>query len=355
MAYIPTQLAEIERRLRGGEGSVQVPLVRSVIAWYGAERRSSQVIKAFSGGLRQLGLVTRPDFESAFIDGPMDFLLASGALTSAAGDNGVPGDGGQETAQAKSPESDATFRIGRLAAANRVPLSVTPSDSVMRATTLMMEFDYSQLPVLQSERALKGVVSWRSVGPALALGSECHTVSQCMDPHVVITSDRSLFDAIPLIVQHGYVLVQGVSGKIDGIVTATDLTEQFKQLAEPFLLLGEIESHLRNLIDSHVPPSIISAAKRTDDTARVVESAADLTFGEYARVLEQQSVWASMELRVDRNLFLRRLEEVRRVRNDVMHFDPDGIAPADEKRLRDFVNLLRLLARYSPQRLKSTS
>ena len=37
------------------------------------------------------------------------------------------------------------------------------------------------------------------------------------------------------------------------------------------------------------------------------------------------------------------LEEIRKIRNDVMHFDPEGIAPEDMKKLRSMVVFMRQL------------
>jgi hypothetical protein len=37
------------------------------------------------------------------------------------------------------------------------------------------------------------------------------------------------------------------------------------------------------------------------------------------------------------------LNKVREIRNDVMHFDPDGIPPADLEQLRDFAHFLQRL------------
>ena len=70
----------------------------------------------------------------------------------------------------------------------------------------------------------------------------------------------------------------------------------------------------------------------------------DLTFGEYRRLLEKPSNWEKLSLAIDRKEFIGRLEEVRRIRNDVMHFDPDGIPETDLEVLRKFVTFLRRLA-----------
>jgi predicted transcriptional regulator len=62
---------------------------------------------------------------------------------------------------------DPTYRIGRLEAAKRRPVSVAPDASVERAVTIMLSKDFSQLPVMTSERCVKGVISWSTIGHRL--------------------------------------------------------------------------------------------------------------------------------------------------------------------------------------------
>jgi hypothetical protein len=74
-----------------------------------------------------------------------------------------------------------------------------------------------------------------------------------------------------------------------------------------------------------------------------VESASDLTFGEYRRLLEDPLRWSALGLELDRAVFVQLLDKVRETRNDVMHFDPDGIEDQALGVLRDFVKFLRTL------------
>src|SRR3546814_18831361 len=69
-----------------------------------------------------------------------------------------------------------------------------------------------------------------------------------MHPAVILEDDRSIFEAITAIVQHDFVLVRARDKTISGIVTAADLSLQFRTLTEPFLLLSEIETHVRNIV-----------------------------------------------------------------------------------------------------------
>jgi len=132
------------------------------------------------------------------------------------------------------------------------------------------------------------------------------------------------------------VLVRGHDQKITGIVTASDLSLQFQQLAEPFLLLGEIENHVRRVISQRFTPTELESAKDPTDTKRVVTSVADLTYGEYIRLLENPERWDKLHITVDRKTCMEKFENVRRIRNDVMHFDPDGIPEKDLQAIREF-------------------
>lgn len=238
---------------------------------------------------------------------------------------------------------DPIYRISKLASARRKPLSVPPDAKLEEVVTHMLTNDFSQLPVMTSARDVKGVVTWASIGSRLAMGKNCSVARELMEQHQEIRSDASLFSAISIIAEHQYVLVRGHDQKITGIVTASDLNLQFQQLAEPFLLLGEIENHVRRVISQRFTPAELETAKDPTDTKRVVTSVADLTYGEYIRLLENPQRWNRLNLTVDRKTCMEKFEGVRKIRNDVMHFDPDGIPEKDLMTLREFARFLQRL------------
>jgi len=166
-----------------------------------------------------------------------------------------------------------------------------------------------------------------------------------MDQAQIISAGSSLFDAIEIITKHEYVLVEAQDKTICGIVTATDLSQQFRDLAEPFLLIGECENLLRRLIHGKFLVEELKEARDPNDPNRSVAGVADLTFGEYVRLLEEPRRWNKLKVSVDRREFIDRLKRVREFRNDVMHFDPQGIDPEAMKALRDFVRFLQELWR----------
>jgi predicted transcriptional regulator len=111
--------------------------------------------------------------------------------------------------------------MSTLAAANHTPTAVRPDAPVAEAVTVMMMNGFSQRPVMQSERDIKGIVSWRSIGSRLALGQAPRTVRDVMVAHAELSADTSLFTAIPLIVEHEYVPVRASDQHIIGIGKAS--------------------------------------------------------------------------------------------------------------------------------------
>jgi CBS domain-containing protein len=343
---IPPPLKEIAEDLRAGNVP-QRPTVRTFLKWFGAQRRGYYVVKDIRAVLRKLQLATDPDFESAWIDEPIAIIDRKGTPTptiSTIVAEGEASPSAPATGGIPNVANDPAYRIGKLDAANRTPISVQKTAPLMEAVTLMLAHDYSQLPVMQGKRDVKGMVSWRAIGKTLHFAIPVNSVGDCMEAHYEISSDASLFAAIPTIVQHEYVLVRDHEKRITGIVTTADLSLQFRTLAEPFLLLGEAENHIRAMLDRCFSPQVLASAKTPGDTGRAIHSASDLNFGEYKRVLEDPENWSKLHLNLDRASFVVLLDKVRQIRNDVMHFDPDGIADADVQTLRHFSTFVRDLA-----------
>lgn len=79
----------------------------------------------------------------------------------------------------------------------------------------------------------------------------------------------------------------------------------------------------------------------SNDCNRPISGTADLTLGEYCQVIGKEERWKALELDLCRRVFLERLQRIREVRNDVMHFSPDGISDEDVQALRSFARFFR--------------
>ena len=206
--------------------------VRQLLGHFGYQKRGDYIVSHIRNSLERHRLIADQDFGVGWIDSTITVQLDSDA----------------EDAPQSHLATDPTHRIGALEAANNTPMGVPPDRPLSAATTIMQMHDFSQLPVMSSEHSVSGIVSWKSIDARLALGRECNFVRECMDPHEEVPVTTPLFEAIAKIAEHGYVLVRGQDHRVTGIVTATDLSMQFMQLAGPFLFVGEIEGHLRHLI-----------------------------------------------------------------------------------------------------------
>ena len=313
----------MKSELDGGATPVaEATTVRELLGWFNYSRRSDRLIRRIRAKFAELNLRTVPDFEREHIDGEISIELD------------------MEATGVQNEPADPTVRIRVLPTAHCELTSVQPNNPLAKATTLMLIKDFSQLPVMVNEREVKGVVSWRSIGTAFTLGSQSDEVRHWMEPHREIGINAPLFNAIKDIWEHGYVLVRDVDRTISGIVTASDFARQFAQLAQPFLVIGEIELHLRNLVSKF---TLEEMAEASDDHSPPIEGSWDLNFGAYCRLLENPDRWERLGLRVDRATFMDNLGQVREMRNEVMHFAPDGLDPDEVEKLERVAMFLRML------------
>jgi hypothetical protein len=329
MSLAEEKLSAIAAQLKKGVAPPR-ETIRAFLLWFNAERRGYSVVRRIRIQLKRHGIVTFPDFEYTWIDGSIAFSQA-------------PADTEAATTAAGAATADPTYRIGRLDAANQIPSAVKPDATLQQAVTIMLTNDFSQLPVMTGPRDLKGIVSWKTIGSRLALKRPCSLVRDCMEPAHVVSIDESLLAVISTIASHEYVLVHAQDRTICGIVTASDFNVQFRTLAEPFLLVGEIENGIRRILHGKFSMKELEEAKAPGDDQRTIEAPSDLSFGEYIRLIEPEMRWKKLKMEIDRVEFLQRLKRVRDIRNDVMHFNPDGLDPGDMHFLSEFAQFLKRL------------
>ena len=356
MAAIPSELSDVRDKLRA-QGTSIPGSARELLSWFKAERRGPLVNAYIRAALDELRLVTEPDFETVNIDAPLAFKWTPD----------VPAGSSNGTGEAPTPSlaisdhtiledssskkrEDPTLRVRILSAAIRYPIVVAPEDPKTKATTLMLSKDFSQLPVFGNHK-LHGAISWRSIGRRLVLGAKVTRVSECVEDPIEIRSDTPLLQAIELITKSDYALIIDEGRRLVGLVTTADVSREFRTLSEPFLLLREAENYIRNLLESRFSIQDLKQF-RDPNIKREIYSVADLTLGEYLRALADDGTWAQLQLPVDRKFFVNSLDQIRSIRNDVMHFDPDPIESSRLTMLTDFVRLLQALGECVPDTVK---
>ena len=344
MNGVPYQLRTIAEKVQNGERPRET--VRALLLWFDQHRRGQHVVNYIRLVLESARLKTDPDFELAFFDGPVEFQPLSEPDPKQAAGTAVPlaekRDMPRPAAGDGKPPKDPVMRVDILEAANKKNLCTVARDDLLEEAMAHMSMrNFSQLPVMQGDRDVRGMISWKSIGEAAAWGKSCKFVRDCMEHAEVIPWDTPLITAVSKIVEHQVVLVAGHDGRVTGLITTTDLALEFRKLSEPFLLLGEIENHVRRIIQGKFSSEELAAAKNPSDSSRNIEDVSDLAMGEYIRLLQNPENWKRLECKLDRKTFIKRLEEVGAIRNDVMHFHPDPLEPEDIQLLQEIARFFR--------------
>ncbi len=357
MASVPEQLRSAAKKVYGPEQTRPVKM-RTFLAWFGAKRRGVQVALEISAALKEVMLVTEPDFMTANIEDRIRLKPPKPLSAKLLADlqKGTEEVQKLRAAAATKPKAedpvtapvligDPTPRVGTIFG-GVPPVSVKPDDSVRQATTKMFHNEFSQLPVMSDTRKVHGIVSWKSIGEAIHLHKkDCKLVKDCMEKDVeILPADTHLWKAIKTIAEHDVVLVRGTNNEIVGLVTTFDLATRYHSLAEPFLLLSEIENNLRQLITlANFPLALLVGIKDEKDTSRRVTGVSKLTFGECVRLLEKPDNWRNITKNLSRVTFIKEMDAVRKIRNDVTHFSPDPLDDEELKTLRRAAQMMRKL------------
>ena len=367
-----------ESRLKEGKPIYRVR-VRRLLELAGSERRGYVIVQKIRKVLDAHGLVTIPDFELAWIDSLVRVRLASDGnaqeslepnLDRVVGEQescdesivdpavsdqnqsplapesvAEPLNAPLETATLQAMDVSATssadpiIRVASLAAANRGVVSVSVSDKLEKATTLMLFENYSQLAVMQGARDAKGMISWESIARRSMQSPAPSTVQDCMIEARTVNATAALFDTLREVEQYGYVLVRD-KGKITGIVTATDFAVELATMSQAFISIGTIERLIRNRLHPCLAEADFTHLEQHSQ-ALALKDFARLTFGENVRLMERPEIWSRLKVSVDKAEFTGRLSTIKDIRNDVMHFGPDPLPASQKNSLEQMESFLR--------------
>jgi CBS domain-containing protein len=340
-----SELQDIARRLTEKRSTYTRMTVRKFLSLFGQERRGFRVVTRIRKEMRKLRLTTIPDFENENIDNEIRIMLApkaparklvrTPAKPVSTPPEKTPLHSGQTVEESVTPPRVAVVTIRQgIPSAGKIPGTVRPDVPVQTALSRLMSDKLDLLVVQNGNRArVEGIFSYASFTHAYIAGKATKTVGDCTSREFIeVNEEKPLIDAVRDIMQHGTVVVRSRDNQLCGVVSARDVAPVFVDLAEPFLLLGQIENHMRGLLER-------AKLKKEDYKSLVVESDLDrkartegpddLTLGELIVAFEGDEMWDKVGLKFDKATFTKRLHSVREIRNKVMHFSPDGL-PADD-------------------------
>ncbi|WP_326833807.1 CBS domain-containing protein [Amycolatopsis rhabdoformis] len=321
-----------QARARAEENKPERISVRELLGFWGAKDRGDQVSQ-IEADLANHGLVTSPGFRAVTLDTVVVLTTPPEDATAEPTSGDVPAGEDDEG----DGDLDVGLTVGNLTELDGVE-SINPNGTLEEAITKMILNDVSQLAVLNGPRNLRGAVTWRSIAEARHRKPDA-TFADAIDSSAqAVPYDRDLFEVLPVLQEHKFVFVLDETRAVKGVVTTTDVARHYGEVSTPFFQLGELDQTLRWILGRAFDLPTIQRF-----CSRRVNSFDELSMGDYQNILSREDLWRQLGWPLDRAVFIEHLEQIRLIRNKVMHFHPDPI-PADAvDKLRRFN---RMLHRY---------
>jgi CBS domain-containing protein len=247
--------------------------------------------------------------------------------------------------------------IGQLIEGHPAPICVAQDALVKDALGLMIKHDFSQLPVVDGEGDLVGLISERSITRAYyLLGGVVSLldlpVDHCLLRVDPISPEDDVFEACDLLRTSAQALVVARDGKPIGLLTSSDLTEFFRQRSEDFIRVEDVEVTLRlRTRDAFPDDDAMTAALLTalgphpEKPNRPRREFNHLGMGELLTVMTHEQNWPRFNGMFEPlELFKLLMSRVREVRNMLAHFR-GHTDPVQDTMLRYAMDWLYMRAR----------
>ncbi|MBY8341621.1 CBS domain-containing protein [Streptomyces spinosirectus] len=327
--------------------------VQEILDLFQVRVRDHRTVHQISQALTDAGLTTLPDFAVCGLRSTVDVvpLTAVPAQRTPAEPEGEADEADEALPSHALPQR---LLLGDMPSARRGLVSVGPGTPLSQTTFLMRTKGLSQVPVTTGMAQVHGVVTWGSVAKMYEAGKQA-TLDNAMEKDSLPVHDarQEFFAALPVIREHGYLLVRGDDGCLSGIITAADVTERFEGAARPFFIVGEIESLLRRCLGAALDTETVKAVQTNKKPEHRSGQVSDLMFGDYLRLLDGDQTKTSLAERADANWqalkwpnmpreqFIGRLKRVKDIRNRIAHFDEKPLPQELLDELTTFATVLR--------------
>ncbi|GIJ27423.1 hypothetical protein Vqi01_25850 [Micromonospora qiuiae] len=351
--------AAVEREifLHGASDSAKIGVpkelsVRELLRIWGLDERDRAGNAEIDADLANHDLTTVPDFRAVNLDRVIQIVPLTEAKSETASTSAVRDEPEELGAEVDQEAGDIGLTLGQLLRPDHVLQWVPPSATFEEAITIMHMNDYSQLAVLADPRTLHGAISWKSIAEAKNADTGA-IFSDAIDRAAKVFSyDTRLLDVLATLQREEFIFVRDHTRTIVGIITATDVVATYDATATPFFLIGEIDQELRQLIQSLFDEEAVREACRG---ARLSFQGFDsMTFAQYRAVFDDLDCWKRLGWKLHRESVVTHLDEVRKIRNRVMHFNADTIEPVEVKKLNNFLKTVRTYGRRSSVSTEST-
>lgn len=271
-----------EARTRADAKNPVEMAVRDLLARWDAKADGTTPYQRVDADRANHGLTTSPSYRKVSMDTIVCLItLSQGAETS----GHAPADADGEN------ELDVGLTVGNLPSALSGVVSVPPTATFDETITVMKLNGYSQLAVLSGTHTLRGAVTWQSIAYT-GHASPNASFADAIIPAREARYDQELVEVLPDLETWDFVFVRDEKNAVAGIVTTADVVGKYRELSTPFILIGELDQALRQLISrTFILEEVTSLCDA--DGSRSVGSFDDLDMGDYQRVLENPTAGRS--------------------------------------------------------------
>lgn len=213
--------------------------------------------------------------------------------------------------------------------------AIPPEMRVSDALKLMQQEHYSQLPVVAGDAVL-GVFSYRSFSTrALAKQKSAKDhlgnlpVEEFLDDFEYVHPSEDWNRVVKYLDLDDAFFVGHRDG-LEGMVTTIDMLAYFRTIANPFILIAEIEQSLRDIIrnslnGTELVDAIDHALTGAYKDGNLPKKLNEMTFADFVSLITSNKIWPSFQEMFGRRPETRkrtqdRLDQVREWRNIVFHF-----------------------------------
>lgn len=215
--------------------------------------------------------------------------------------------------------------VGELLA-DRPLASVSSADLVRKAIDLMIDNDYSQLPVIEDNGRVVGWFTERRLAEEISQNSIQHIldlpVGEFLDrePVRVVGPHRNIYYVARLLEGAMAVMVCN-DGKALGIVTDYDVAASLADMSRGMSLVEDIEQCLRDIIQFVFSTPQAREAAIVQAFNKVPKSYGELTLYEHHQLITSEKNWPRFEPYLQpKALFQQYMDVARPIRNQITHF-----------------------------------
>lgn len=249
------------------------------------------------------------------------------------------------------------YQIYQIIEGKGQPVFVAKDDAVSKALSLMIEHDYSQLPVVIREERAKdmmvdspeGMITNESVLRGIRNFNakiEELKVRDVMISAPTYSYDDDLFDILDRLKEANAVLITediGLGEDLVGIVTSYDATEYFRSRTEDMMRVEDIELIIKDFIlaaytngdgelDKNELDDVIARMTSHRQTEKPLQFD-DLSLSDYVSLLVRKQTWEFFEpiFGISRDSLNELLTGIREIRNKLAHFSGEITAEERDK------------------------